>query len=669
MLKFKNFLLLFVIFLLTVQLTFAKTEKTPEQLFPNDVKIYFNLKINKNSELSKKTLEIVSDFYKGQFDLKDPKEKTIFDLIINNFLGNSITIALNGNLNNFETTNIYSAAKINSSDFSKLVFLLKNEDQTIELNSYDFPVYTNTYKNTFITKIDDYIYMTNNETGIKKIMQLYKNKSLGFNQNIEFQNAISKLNPQNPIATIYFTNEGYKYALNWLEEESFSALPANLIELTEATKSYTLILDEIGSRIYEISSQMELNSTKANQSDIRLDKAVAPITLYKILPSKYLSLYFETHDLKEQLSLISDLPEINNFNLEIDQMIENLSQELNLEKSVISEVVDVFKNLNQNLAFTIHSNAKEIYPEITFIAKLSSTYKNQISNNIEAIKNTATEYLDGLQASGFINYECNYIKNNEDAYFDLKLTIISTEQVLNFTFGLVDGNLVLSNYANIADEIKNGQSNLADDKDFTMRINTSKDSAGKFYLNFENTVEYLNALKTFLENSYYFDAVELQTFIDILKNISFITMNNSAEKYQTTSKIRFEFKDQGLINIIDQIKEFYESQMEKWNDYNYETYEDSTDTSSVYINEAIPQSKSILLIWESAYDDSEITGYKIYYGQNPTEYENIKEVGNQNSTRITGLETGKTYYFAIKTIDNAGNESEGYSLEVSAIPY
>ena len=78
---------------------------------------------------------------------------------------------------------------------------------------------------------------------------------------------------------------------------------------------------------------------------------------------------------------------------------------------------------------------------------------------------------------------------------------------------------------------------------------------------------------------------------------------------------------------------------------------------------------SVTLSWERN-QEPDIAGYKIFYGTASRSYTNtitINDTAHEPLTRnytIVGLEDGKTYYFAIKAFDLAGQESD-FSDEVS----
>ena len=79
-------------------------------------------------------------------------------------------------------------------------------------------------------------------------------------------------------------------------------------------------------------------------------------------------------------------------------------------------------------------------------------------------------------------------------------------------------------------------------------------------------------------------------------------------------------------------------------------------------------SGSATLSW-GANTETDLAGYRIYYGMEPGVYGSTSALITGTSYTITGLQEGKTYYFVVTAVDTAGNES-GYSTpEVSkAIP-
>ena len=62
--------------------------------------------------------------------------------------------------------------------------------------------------------------------------------------------------------------------------------------------------------------------------------------------------------------------------------------------------------------------------------------------------------------------------------------------------------------------------------------------------------------------------------------------------------------------------------------------------------------------------ESDLAGYRIYYGTQSGSYNTNVDAGNATSVEIKGLQTNTTYYFAVTAYDVTGNESP-FSQEVS----
>jgi hypothetical protein len=101
---------------------------------------------------------------------------------------------------------------------------------------------------------------------------------------------------------------------------------------------------------------------------------------------------------------------------------------------------------------------------------------------------------------------------------------------------------------------------------------------------------------------------------------------------------------------------------------------DSVVPSDVENVKATAGDGSVNLTWNVATDNVGVTGYKIYYGKNSVTQDNTSyelgpvDVGNKVTYSVTGLTNGQKYYFAVTAYDAAANESENYSIEVSATP-
>ena len=63
----------------------------------------------------------------------------------------------------------------------------------------------------------------------------------------------------------------------------------------------------------------------------------------------------------------------------------------------------------------------------------------------------------------------------------------------------------------------------------------------------------------------------------------------------------------------------------------------------------------VTLAWDAA---PSVTGYTVYYGSTSGEYEGSVDVGAQTTATLVDLDEGKTYFFAVVSYDDAGEESE-----------
>ncbi len=66
--------------------------------------------------------------------------------------------------------------------------------------------------------------------------------------------------------------------------------------------------------------------------------------------------------------------------------------------------------------------------------------------------------------------------------------------------------------------------------------------------------------------------------------------------------------------------------------------------------------------WD-ANSESDLAGYKLYYGSGTRDYQEVIDVGNELTFTVDNLTEGQTFYFALTAYDTSGNES-GYSTEV-----
>jgi hypothetical protein len=72
----------------------------------------------------------------------------------------------------------------------------------------------------------------------------------------------------------------------------------------------------------------------------------------------------------------------------------------------------------------------------------------------------------------------------------------------------------------------------------------------------------------------------------------------------------------------------------------------------------------LTLAWDANYEP-DLAGYTVHYGTVSRNYEFSVDVGKYESVVVSGLEIGKTYYFAVTAYDIDQNESD-FSTE---LPY
>ena len=79
------------------------------------------------------------------------------------------------------------------------------------------------------------------------------------------------------------------------------------------------------------------------------------------------------------------------------------------------------------------------------------------------------------------------------------------------------------------------------------------------------------------------------------------------------------------------------------------------------------QSGQLTMEWEPN-DESDLSGYKIYYGTSSGIYEIVIDVGNKTMVTIDGLEPGLTYYISATAYTIFGLESDFSDEIVYTIP-
>lgn len=86
-------------------------------------------------------------------------------------------------------------------------------------------------------------------------------------------------------------------------------------------------------------------------------------------------------------------------------------------------------------------------------------------------------------------------------------------------------------------------------------------------------------------------------------------------------------------------------------------------TLAWFVATSAQASPGVVLTW-SANTDTNVAGYKIYYGTTSHNYTSVLVAGNVTNATVYGIKAGVTYYFAATTYDAAGNESD-FSNETS----
>ena len=83
-----------------------------------------------------------------------------------------------------------------------------------------------------------------------------------------------------------------------------------------------------------------------------------------------------------------------------------------------------------------------------------------------------------------------------------------------------------------------------------------------------------------------------------------------------------------------------------------------------FFTPSVVHAGEVNLAWDPN-TEPDVAGYKVYYGLGSRNYDHVMDVGNCTSCVVTGLEQGRTYYFAATAVNTANIESD-FSNEVSA---
>lgn len=79
------------------------------------------------------------------------------------------------------------------------------------------------------------------------------------------------------------------------------------------------------------------------------------------------------------------------------------------------------------------------------------------------------------------------------------------------------------------------------------------------------------------------------------------------------------------------------------------------------------QSAKVGLRWDPSASADAVTGYKVYYGTTTATYQNVLDVGPVQTTVVSNLVSGTTYFFAVTAYNAQGLESVP-SNEISYTP-
>jgi hypothetical protein len=132
-------------------------------------------------------------------------------------------------------------------------------------------------------------------------------------------------------------------------------------------------------------------------------------------------------------------------------------------------------------------------------------------------------------------------------------------------------------------------------------------------------------------------------------------INDGAELSYWGGNWNKDYDADGLINLLDP-------------DSDNDGFDDGMEIAQGYdpadLNSKPPPvyPHPVNLAWDPN-NEADLAGYKVYYGAASRNYSFNMDVGNHTSCAISGLEEGKTYYFAATAYDGSGNES-GFSQEV-----
>ena len=88
---------------------------------------------------------------------------------------------------------------------------------------------------------------------------------------------------------------------------------------------------------------------------------------------------------------------------------------------------------------------------------------------------------------------------------------------------------------------------------------------------------------------------------------------------------------------------------------------------TLYLIPSAVHAAAVDLEWD-ANTEPELAGYKIHWGISDGQYTSSKDVGNTTTCTITGLDEGKTYYFAATAYDGGQTESDYSNQVIYTVP-
>ncbi|OGJ50742.1 hypothetical protein A2335_03145 [Candidatus Peregrinibacteria bacterium RIFOXYB2_FULL_32_7] len=543
-------------------------EKLPDlssaNIFPQDTKVYFDLKFDEESQIVKTIQTIIVDKYLTLEDL-DETQKNVIKFFSDNLPGLQITFGVAGVFNpEQELPEVYASFKTKSGDFKEFFSALSEQIKKSDLGEN---IYEENDGEIMYVEKNGSIILTNKKDNVEKLLARINGEEEGFGANENFINSMKKLSLNDSVQAKFFIN--FDFYQNLLtENENLSAEDlAVLQKFIGAISTEAGIMEKINNDEFRFSAYANANEEMAKEIGMTFNSSVDKLKLYQFTPKDNLALFAETHDLKTQFDYIKMFLSQNEITESIeafkDMAITDLSEKITLDKQVILEILEILLNLDENAAFAINLSDQQLVPEITLIAELQEGVdQEKLKANLkllsEALKNFIAEQIS---ATGFeVAVEHNFFEVEDNAYFVISpdLSVLSLflgqKPELNLTVGLVGGNLVLSTYKGYV----NFDSTLDKDDNFVSKIKSVKSMSPITYLKFEPIAKYLKKINEIQNNEILVKAAE------IISNIDEVFASSSAEEYEIVSNINLKFKENGLSNLVSKIPDLITSAMAEY---------------------------------------------------------------------------------------------------------